>query len=131
MKNPFKYGDEKLHSFKVKSEHYPEFESQVVHTVCSTYALAKEIEWSTRKFVLDMIEGGEEGIGTMIHIDHNSPAFEGEEVIIQARFESLKANELICSFRAHAGKRLVATGETGQRIFKKKKLHEIFSDFLK
>ena len=117
-----------MHSFKVERFHFPEFEGKIVHKVCSTYGLAKEVEWSTRLFVIDMIEEGEEGIGVMLKIDHISPAFEGEIIFIEAIFESLVGNEVICSFTAKVDDRIVAKGETGQRILTHDKLKQIFSN---
>lgn len=75
MINICKIGDRRQHSFKVSPEHFPVFQGRIVHEVCSTYVLAREIEWATRLFVLDMLESDEEGLGTMIRIDHISPAF--------------------------------------------------------
>ena len=50
------------------------FSGKVVHPVCATFALARDIEWTTRQFVLQMRDDDEEGIGTMLTIDHRSPA---------------------------------------------------------
>ena len=103
----------------------------MVHRVCSTYDLAREIEWSSRLFVIDMLDQGEEGIGTMLNITHRSPALEGEVVVIEAIVDSLHKNELICSFTARTGDRVIAEGKTGQKILSKVKLGQIFSDILK
>ena len=128
MNNSCKPGDKRIHSFKVVKDHFPSFEGQMVHEVCSTYVLTREIEWSTRLFVLDMLEENEEGIGTMLKIDHISPAFNEEKVIIEATLDYAKENEIVCSFRAMVGDREIAKGNTGQKIFKKDKLNQIFSD---
>ena len=124
-------GDKQTHSFSVTNEHFPEFQGKVVHKVCSTYVLAREIEWSTRQFVLEMLQEDEEGVGTMLTIDHESPALEGDEIIIEATVETMNGNELICSFTAICGNRLIARGKTGQRILKKEKLNQIISDINK
>ena len=97
--------------------------------MCSTYDLVREAEWSTRQFVLDMLEVDEEGIGTMVHIDHKGPAFVGEEVFIESRVESFIGNELICTFIAKTADRIVATGKTGQKILKGKDLKKTFSRY--
>jgi predicted thioesterase len=128
MNNNCQAGDTRIHSFKVSQDHFPSFEGQTVHKVCSTYVLAREIEWSTRLFVLDMLEENEEGIGTMLKIDHISPAFKEEKVIIEATLDYVKENEILCSFHATVGDRVIAKGKTGQKIFKKDKLKQIFSD---
>lgn len=127
MKNVFKPGDVKIHRFKVSENDVAQFDLGLVHDVCSTFKLAKEIEWSSRLFVLDMIEAYEEGIGTHLSIDHKSPAFPGEEVEIEAIYKALKGNELFCDINARAGGRVVAKGITGQKILNKEKINEIFS----
>ena len=81
-----------------------------------------------RLFVLDMKEEGEEGIGTSISINHRSPAFVGEEVIFTASFDEIRENgEIINSFEAKVGNRVVATGIQGQRILPKEKIDKIFN----
>jgi len=120
-------GEKKSHSFKVGHEAYPAFRTGIVHAVCSTYFLAKEIEWASRLFILDMIAEDEEGIGTMISIEHISPALKDQLVKIETRVDTFKKNELICLFEARVGKRLIATGRTGQKILKKEKLNRLLS----
>lgn len=105
------------------------FQGEVVHQVCSTFALAREIEWSSRQFVIENKEGYEEGIGTMLTIDHKSPAFIGEEIIITAVVESHINNELICTYDVRVGERLIATGKTGQKVLNKSTIEKIFSKF--
>lgn len=105
------------------------FQGEVVHQVCSTFALAREIEWSSRQFVIENKEAYEEGIGTMLTIDHKSPAFIGEEIIITAVVESHINNELICTYDVRVGERLIATGKTGQKVLNKSTIEKIFSKF--
>lgn len=126
MKAIFKPGDVLHYTFTVKPDDVAVFQNKVVHPVCATFTLAREIEWTTRQFVLAMRDDDEEGVGTFLSIDHKSAAFVGEEVVISARVESISGNELICSYEAKAGWRTVATGKTGQKILKKTKLAEIF-----
>ncbi len=114
------------YSFVVQSADVAIFHGDVVHPVCSTFTLAREIEWTTRQFVLKMRDDDEEGVGTFLSIDHKNPALVGEEVIITARLESLNGNELICTYEAMAGMKLIATGKTGQKILPRKKLDVIF-----
>ena len=127
MKQIFKIGDQKTHHFIVKKEDVAAFDSGVVHAVCSTFALAREIEWSSRLFVLEMKESDEEGIGTLLAISHQSPAMEGQEVEIMATVASMENNELICDISAMVGERVIATGRTGQKILKKDKIKELFT----
>lgn len=115
------------HRYTVQPQDVAAFHGEVVHPVCSTFVLAREIEWTTRLFVLEMKEDDEEGIGTQVSIDHKSPAFVGEEIIFTAQIESLRDHELICSYKAMAGNRLIATGQTGQKILKKETLKGIFT----
>lgn len=98
------------------------FHGNIVHEVCSTFTLAREAEWATRQFVLEMRDADEEGIGTFVTVNHKAPAFVGEEIVIAGRVEELNGHELICSFEAKVGERLIAEGKTGQKIFKKEKL---------
>ena len=102
------------------------FNGELLHRVCATFALARDFEWSSRLFFLEMKEADEEGVGTMLSIDHQSPAFVGEEVLFIATVEKIERNELICSIEARAGDRTIATGKTGQKMLKKEKLKELF-----
>lgn len=124
----FRQGDTKIHSFTVIEKHFPDFNKQVVHEVCSTYSLAREIEWCSRLFVLDILEKDEEGIGTMLTIEHISPAFDLDEVTIIANVLSATQNELICDYVATVGKRIIAKGKTGQKVLKRKELTSRFSE---
>jgi fluoroacetyl-CoA thioesterase len=117
----------KEHRFVVRPTDVASFNEKVVHPVCATFALAREIEWTTRLFVLEMIEPDEEGVGTSISIDHKSPAFAGEEIIFTAKIDQLVNHELICSYEATVKGRLIAIGKTGQKILKREKIDRIFS----
>lgn len=125
MKHIFNPGDKKQHHFKVEEKDFPMFDNVVVHKVCSTYALAREIEWTSRKFVLEMMENDEEGIGTRLEIEHKAPALSGEIIEIEAVVDNIKGNELICTFTAFSGIKTVAKGLTGQKILKKEKFNQL------
>lgn len=127
MKQIFEAGDIKEFKTIVKPQDVASFEGTVVHDVCSTFALARDVEWTTRQFVLDLKEEDEEGIGTYLHIIHKSPAFVGEEITFRGKFENLTGNELKCSFEAFVGARIIATGATGQKILKHEKIKAIFN----
>ena len=77
------------------------------------YSLARELEWASRLFVLDMMAADEEGIGTTLQIEHLAPAFAGETLVLAATFEALDGANLRCAVEAWVGPRLVATGHTG------------------
>lgn len=126
MIHTFKAGDTKVYRSVVKSDDVASFQGQTVHEVCSTFALAREVEWTTRQFVLEMKEENEEGIGTFLQIRHEGPAFVGEEIIFRGIFEAMHGNELICSFEARVGDRVVARGKTGQKILTLEKIRSIF-----
>ncbi|UII30223.1 hypothetical protein LVD17_18175 [Fulvivirga ulvae] len=126
MKAIFKPGDKKKYTVRITKQDVAAFHNEVVHEVCSTFALAREIEWSTRLFVLEMKEEMEEGIGTRLEINHKGPAFVGETLSIEATVERIEKNELLCSYIARVGDRLVAEGVTGQKVLPKKKIKEIF-----
>ncbi len=127
MKNLVRIGDTKTHGFKVTADHLATFESGTVHQVCSTFVLAREMEWASRLFVLDMCETHEEGVGTMLHIDHKSPAFVGDEVSLLAKVAGFEKNELICEIEVSSKGRIVAFGKTGQKIMSRDKITQIFT----
>jgi len=129
MKRIFSKGDKKVHTFTVGEGDVAAFQGHVVHNVCSTFVLAREIEWSTRLFVLEMTDEDEEGVGTELDIKHKSPAFVGEKVEIHAEVTSFDNHELICNYAARVGDRVIAEGITGQKILKKDKIKKIFSTF--
>jgi fluoroacetyl-CoA thioesterase len=126
MKQLFSPGDTKIYKKVIEIEDIASFHGKAVHEVCATFALARDIEWSSRLFVLEMKEEDEEGIGTLLTIEHRGPAFVGDELEIVATVVSQTGNELICSYVARVGERLVAEGKTGQKILKKDKLNRIF-----
>ena len=127
MKNIFKPGDKKTYTHRVVESDLAHFETGTVHRLYSTFAIARDAEWDTRLFVLEMKESDEEGIGTFVHVDHHSPAFPGEEILFVAEVESISGNEIICKFVASAGERKIASGKTGQKILKREKLERIFA----
>ena len=127
MKLIFKAGDVKEYRSVVKPEDVASFHGQTVHQVYSTFALAREAEWTTRQFVLDMKDENEEGIGTFLQIRHEGPVFVGEEIIFRGVFEGMAGGELTCSFEARVGNRMVARGKTGQKILTLEIIRSIFS----
>ena len=76
------------------------FESGTVHNVYATFALARDAEWSSRLFVLDMKEEHEEGIGTFVNLKHISPAFIGDVVRFEATIDEIEGNAVNCSIKA-------------------------------
>lgn len=126
MKNIFKAGDIKEHRTVVRSQDVAAFQGMTVHEVCSTFALAREIEWTTRLFVLEMKDVDEEGIGTYLEIRHEGPAFVGEEIVIKGVYEAITGVELTCSFEARTGDRIIARGKTRQKILTLEKIRSIF-----
>lgn len=122
MKNPFQPGDKQYFQHRVRVEDRAVFQSGEVHAVYSTFALGRDAEWACRLFVLEMKEPDEEGIGTFLKVTHHSPALIGQEVVFTAILDAVNRNEVICSFEARVDERLIATGETGQKILKKEKL---------
>jgi predicted thioesterase len=127
MKQPFQPGDIKSFIHVVGQADTARFESGEVHSVYSTFALAREAEWSGRLFVLDMKEQDEEGIGTGITVKHLSPALVGEEILFIAILAEVNRNEVVTDYRATVGDRLVAEGRQWQKILKKEKLTKLFS----
>lgn len=128
MKNPFHTGDTVQYTKVVEPHDVAAFHGEIVHPVCATFTLAREVEWTTRLFVLKMKEDDEEGIGTFLTIDHKGPAFVGEEIVFTGRLEEINGNEIICSYDARVGGRLIAVGKTGQKIFKKEKIRKLLGN---
>jgi predicted thioesterase len=127
MKNMFIPGDQKKYKKTVGPTDVAAFHGVTLHEVCSTFSLARDFEWSSRLFFIDMKEEDEEGVGTFLSIDHKSPAFVGEEIIFTAQVVKIEKNELICSIEAKTAGRLIATGTTGQKMLKKDRLKQIFT----
>jgi predicted thioesterase len=127
MKNLFKVGDRKTFSKIVNDADTANFDSGQVHPVYATFALGRDAEWCCRLFVLEMKEEDEEGIGTFLRIEHQSPALINSQVIFSATVESLTKNEIICSYEAKVGERIIALGTQGQKILKKDKINQIFN----
>lgn len=127
MKNPFSLGDTLTFTHIVTGADQAAFESGIVHAVYSTFALARDAEWSGRLFVLEMKEADEEGIGTGITVVHHSPALIGQEVVFTAKLTAVNGNEVVTAYEAKAGDRLIASGEQKQKIIKKEKLERLFS----
>lgn len=122
MKNPFTTGDCKEFVRVVRDEDCAGFDNGRVHDVYSTFALARDAEWSGRLFALEMIETNEEGMGIHLRIDHCSPAVLGSEVKIISIMEKVKNNEIHTSFTATCSGRLIARGKQVQKILTRDKI---------
>ena len=127
MRDIHKAGDRKIFTRLVTSSDTARFDSGEVHPVYATFALARDAEWVCRLFVLDMKENDEEGIGTMVTVDHLSPAFIDDEVVFEGVVEEITGNEIICSYTARVGERIIAKGMQGQKILKKERINNIFN----
>jgi len=127
MKQGFRVGDVRVHTYQVTKDDFATFQSGTVHQVCSTFVLAREMEWSSRLFVLEMKEEHEEGVGTALEIKHHAPAFLGDTLQLSATIHSLSGNELICDIEVKVDDSLVASGKTGQKILNKEKVRQIFT----
>lgn len=127
MNNPFNIGDTETYLHMVTDEDAARFPSGEVHAVYSTFAMARDAEWAGRLFVLEMKEEDEEGIGTAVSIIHQSPAMVGEHVEIISTLSAVNGNEIITFFVANVGTRIIATGETRQKILKKERLQHLFA----
>jgi predicted thioesterase len=125
MKQPFQIGDIKSFIHVVSDADTARFESGEVHSVYSTFALAREAEWSGRLFVLEMKDEDEEGIGTGITVNHLSPALVGQEVMFISILAEVNRNEVVTDYRATVGARLIAEGRQWQKILSKEKLSRL------
>ena len=127
MKNNFSPGDQKVFRRIITPEDQAAFHGAVLHAVYSTFALARDFEWSSRLFFIDMMEADEEGCGTFVHVDHKNPAFVGEEITITATVETIRGNELICTIEGKVDDRIIAVGRTGQKMLKRERLIALFT----
>jgi len=127
MKMIFKPGEKKVFVKTVQESDVATFHGEVLHAVCSTFSLARDFEWSSRLFFIEMKEKDEEGVGTFLSIDHKSPAFEGEEIQFTATVVKIEKNELTCMIEAKTKDKLIATGTTGQKMLKKDRLKKLFT----
>ena len=127
MKQIFSKGDRKVYKKIVTEDDIVLFPVGRLHAVYSTFALGRDFEWSSRLFVNDMLEDEEEGVGTVLHINHRGPAFPGEEVELTATVDKLEKNELLCTIEARVKDRVIADGMTGQKILKKERLKALFT----
>jgi predicted thioesterase len=127
MKLIYKQGDRKKFVKIVEEGDLAAFHGEVLHTVYSTFSLARDFEWASRLFFIDMKEADEEGVGTFLSIDHKSPAFVGEEITFTATFVKLEGNELTCMIESSVKDRLVAVGTTGQKMLKKERVKQLFT----
>jgi len=127
MRDRLKIGEKRSFLHKVSAIDIAAFDAGNVHPVCSTFSLAKYIEWTSRIFIIDIKHDDEEGIGTMLHIDHLSPALQGQEIYFEATVSSIDNNELICEVLMTSENRLIARAQTGQKLMKKTRIDEIFS----
>ena len=127
MKSMFSPGDIKKHSFKVSAKDKAQFNNEEVHPVCATFTLAREMEWSSRLFVIDLLEEGEEGIGTALEIQHLSPALVGDVLNLVAKWEEQQGDVIFCSVEIKCGDRLIAVGKTQQKIVDKERFNKNLS----
>ncbi|PCJ67423.1 MAG: hypothetical protein COA58_03635 [Bacteroidetes bacterium] len=125
MKQLFKYGDTKQFYKTVSKNDTAKFNGKEVHPYYSTFALARDAEWTSRLFVIDMKEVDEEGIGTFVNVIHKSPAKIGDEIRFIATLKSVIRNEVVCTINAKVGNRLIATVETGQKILDEDELETL------
>jgi fluoroacetyl-CoA thioesterase len=123
----YKVGHQKSYCITVGEKDTASFDSGEVHPIYATFSLGRDAEWCCRLFVLDMKEDDEEGIGTFLNIQHVGAALIGSEVIFTATIIKIEGHEVICSFEAKVGDRLIARGEQGQKILKKEKLARLFN----
>ncbi|MFM2225554.1 MAG: hypothetical protein RJA07_1756 [Bacteroidota bacterium] len=128
MITKFIIGDKKYYQHIVQTIDAATFASGNVHPVYSTFALARDAEWCCRLFVLEMKEADEEGIGTFIKVQHQSPALVNSIVEFEAEIILQEKNSVVCKFIAKVGNRIIATGEQGQKILKKEKLNDLFNN---
>ena len=75
MKTLFQPGDQKTFRRLVTPADFAILNGRLIHPLLGTFALGRDMEWTSRLFVEDMLEPGEAGIGTRLEIEHHGPAF--------------------------------------------------------
>ncbi|MEZ4825647.1 MAG: hypothetical protein R3C61_05030 [Bacteroidia bacterium] len=128
MKNPFQPGDTQIYKTQVTDEKLARFETGLVHPVYSTFALGRDAEWTCRLFVLEMLEPGEEGVGSYLSISHLSPAPLHAKVRIVATLESVNGREVVCNYEVFWGEKKIATGKQIQKIIRKSDFDRYLAD---
>ena len=117
-----------IHTYTIDPKDVAAFEGTTIHPVCSTYTLAREIEFATRQHIFDLKQDSEEGIGIHLSIDHLSPAHVGETITITSSIDSFSNGNLTCNYDVKVGDRLIAQGQTGQKILPRDIIQKIFSN---
>lgn len=110
----------------VTEEDLATFDTGTVHRVYSTFALARDAEWTSRLLVLKYKNDDEEGVGIKVTVRHISPAFVNAKVKFVAEVIKNNENGLICRYKATVNGRVIAMGETGQKILKMRDLKAKF-----
>ncbi len=104
------------HQFQVTEADRPVFDGQVVHDVCSTYALAREFEWAGRRVYLAARPAGTEAIGTQVEVIHKASAPLGATLDIEALPQTFEKGWLVVKATAHWAGKLIAEGTTTQKV---------------
>jgi predicted thioesterase len=88
-----------------------------VHPVYATYMMAKHFEEAGRKLLLRHLDGGEDGIGRSVAVEHLAPSWVGDRLTIEARCTEVRGNRIHCACTARDGAgREVGTGSTVQVV---------------
>ena len=104
-------------SFVVTEEMCPAFDGRIVHRVCATWMLVHYMEVAGRMILIRYLDDDEEGVGIFVRCEHVAPAPVGASVRVVGTVTSNDGRELICDMSAFRDERLVATGQTGQKVF--------------
>lgn len=116
MRNPFRPGDRKHYHIVVDDRRLARFDAGLVHPVYGTFALGQDAEWVCRLFVLDMLEAGEEGVGSYLSVRHLAPAPKGATVVLEAELRAVAGNRVRCKWTAVWNNTLIADGEQEQQV---------------
>jgi fluoroacetyl-CoA thioesterase len=92
------------------------FRGVTIHYVCSTFALAREFEYAGRLVYESGQQADEQAIGVTVAVEHLAPAFVGTELEIEATPISFSKGVLACKVSAYSAGKLIATGQTTQKV---------------
>ncbi len=112
-------------SFVVTEDMCPAFDGVIVHRVYSTWSAGHHFEIAARKVLVEFLEGHEEGIGSLLTVEHLAPCPVGRTVRVRAELVEVTKDHhprVVCEVSAYDGSRLLARGRQVQVVMNKEHL---------
>jgi fluoroacetyl-CoA thioesterase len=92
------------------------FSGGVVHRVYGTAAMVRDMEYTARLVLLDLLEPGEEGVGAEVWCRHLAPVPVGAAVELRAEAVEQDAGRLVCRVEAWRDGALAGEGRVVQVV---------------